>query len=70
MYTLARNSELRRKLLPEMASMIIAFGIAELFYKFHSFARECAAFLATWFAISYVWSVLGQGARVGGGARS
>lgn len=26
-----------------------AFVIAELFYKFHSFAAECLAFLVTWF---------------------
>lgn len=28
-----------------------AFLIAELFYKFHSFALECAAFLVTWFVL-------------------
>lgn len=28
--------------------------IAELFYKFHSFTLECAAFLATWFVIDVV----------------
>ena len=25
--------------------------MAELFYKFHSFSLECAAFLATWFVL-------------------
>ena len=29
----------------------LAWIIAELFYKFHSFTLECAAFLATWFVI-------------------
>jgi hypothetical protein len=28
--------------------------IAELFYKFHSFTLECAAFLMTWFVIDLV----------------
>ena len=26
------------------------FVIAEVFYKFHSFTLECAAFLVTWYA--------------------
>lgn len=30
---------------------LIAFVIAEFFYKFHSFALECGAFLATWFIL-------------------
>jgi len=30
---------------------LVAFLIAELFYKFHSFTLECAAFLATWFVL-------------------
>ena len=30
---------------------LVAFVIAELFYKFHSFTLECAAFLATWFVL-------------------
>jgi hypothetical protein len=33
--------------------------IAELFYKFHSFALECLAFLATWYVLDAVW----QGAK-------
>ena len=28
-----------------------AFVIAELFYKFHSFALECIAFLLTWLVL-------------------
>jgi len=30
------------------ASLVVAFAIAALFYKFGSFALECLAFLATW----------------------
>jgi hypothetical protein len=30
---------------------LVAFVIAELFYKFHSFTLECGAFLVTWFVL-------------------
>jgi hypothetical protein len=32
-------------------SLAIAFGIAESFYKFHSFTLETGAFLVTWWAL-------------------
>jgi hypothetical protein len=35
-----------------------SFLIAELFYKFHSFTLECAAFLATWYALSFIQSLV------------
>lgn len=62
MYTLIRNTGLRRELIPEASSLFLSMLTAELFYKFHSFTLECAAFLATWFAVSYVLS-LARGAR-------
>ena len=31
------------------ARLPASFVIAEVFYKFHSFTLECAAFLVTWF---------------------
>ncbi|HEV8228777.1 MAG TPA: hypothetical protein VGQ86_02375 [Candidatus Limnocylindria bacterium] len=34
-----------------LISLAISFGIAEPFYKFHSFTLETAAFLATWWAL-------------------
>jgi hypothetical protein len=34
-------------------SLTLAFIIAELFYKFHSFTLECGAFLFTWYAIAH-----------------
>lgn len=39
-------------------SLAIAFGIAETFYKFHSFTLECAAFLVTWYGLSWVQSLI------------
>ena len=35
----------------QMPGLILAFIIAEFFYKFHSFALECGAFLVTWLVI-------------------
>lgn len=49
MFTLLRMLPLRRILIEQFPSIAAAWLIAELFYKFHSFSLECAAFLATWF---------------------
>jgi len=35
----------------QLPVFLVAFLIAELFYKFHSFTLECAAFLVTWFVL-------------------
>ena len=42
----------------EAVPFLIAFGIAEFFLEFDSFALECLAFLATWFVLSFVQSLL------------
>lgn len=42
----------------ELPAGAVAFLIAELFYKFHSFALECLAFLATWYVLSWVQEVV------------
>ncbi len=44
-------SELIRQQFPVFA---VSFLLAELFYKFGSFALECAAFLATWYVLDAV----------------
>ena len=31
-----------------LGSLVVAFAIAAIFYRFGSFALECLAFLATW----------------------
>ncbi|HEX9626472.1 MAG TPA: hypothetical protein VGA00_05990 [Acidiferrobacterales bacterium] len=49
MYTLFRVLSLKRVLAEQAPAVGIAWVCAELFYKFHSFTLECAAFLATWF---------------------
>lgn len=35
----------------QLPVFLAAFAVAELFYKFHSFTLECAAFLVTWFVL-------------------
>ncbi len=49
MFTLLRELPLRRLLAEQLPTLSAAWLVAELFYKFHSFSLECAAFLATWF---------------------
>ena len=49
MYTLIRSIPLRELLAEQAPAMGASLLIAELFYKFHSFALEAIAFLATWY---------------------
>ena len=54
MYTLIQSISLRRLLLEQTPVFVTSLLIAENIYKFHSFALECFAFLATWYAIDFV----------------
>ncbi len=51
MFTLLRTLPLRRLYGEQLPAIALAWLIAELFYKFHSFSLETAAFLATWFVL-------------------
>ena len=51
MYTLIRAIPLRDLLFEQAPALVVSWVIAELFYKFHSFTLEMAAFLATWFVV-------------------
>jgi hypothetical protein len=51
MYTLISLLPVRRLAYEQVPALAIAWLIAEVFYKFHSFSLEVAAFLATWWAI-------------------
>lgn len=42
----------------EALPFLIAFGIAEFFFKFKSFALECLAFLAVWYVLSFLQSLI------------
>jgi len=57
MYVMLRANGLVPTIKLEVPAGITAFAIAEVFYKFHSFALECLAFLATWFVISWIASL-------------
>ncbi len=57
-YTLIKNSEVRKRLAAEVPSLVVSALTAEMVYKFHSFTAECLGFLATWFAVSYVMSLV------------
>ena len=54
MYTLLSLLPVKRLAYEQVPAVALAWIIAELFYKFHSFTLECAAFLATWFVLDAV----------------
>lgn len=72
MYTLLRSVPVRTLLTAPAPAFLISFAIAEMFYKFKSFALETLAFLATWFVIDAVittvraaWLVRNESAPAG-----
>jgi hypothetical protein len=58
MYSYVKHAGLPAFLAREAPAFLASFVIAEVFYKFHSFTLECAAFLATWYALSWAQSAL------------
>lgn len=58
MYTLLKEVSLQVVLAQEAPYFIIAFAIANFFYKFHSFALETGAFLITWAVLSFIGNAL------------
>lgn len=54
MYTLIRSAGVRHALRNEALPLLLAFGVAETFYKFHSFMLETGAFLLTWWVVSFI----------------
>ena len=57
-FSLIKDLGLRVAAKQEAVPFLIAFGIAEFFFKFKSFALECVAFLAVWFVLSFVQSLV------------
>ena len=43
-----------------LPGLLLAFVIAEVFYKLHSFALECGAFLVTWLVIDLAVELLAR----------
>ncbi len=54
MYTFLRSQGFRVFMLAEAPYFVVAFAIANAFYKFHSFGLELFAFMGTWFALSAI----------------
>jgi hypothetical protein len=55
MYTLLKNAGVKAFVINETPSLGLSLILAEEFYKFGSFTLECSAFLATWYASSFVF---------------
>lgn len=49
-------------------SAVVAIGLAEVFFKFHSFTLESLAFLATWYVVDAIleWPLQALTARLRG----
>jgi hypothetical protein len=58
MFSLIKDLGLRIAVKQEAIPFLISFGIAEFFFRFKSFALECLAFLAVWFVLSFVQSLV------------
>ena len=58
MYSLVKTLGLQVAVQRELIPFAMAITAAELFYKFHSFALECVAFLITWHALSFLQSAV------------
>lgn len=46
-----RTLRARSDVAVRLPGLVLAFLIAEVFYRFHSFALECGAFLLTWLVL-------------------
>ena len=57
MFSLVKELGVQIALKREAAPFIVAFLIAEFFFKFKSFALECLAFLVVWFVLSFLQSL-------------
>ena len=63
MFSLIKELGLTVAARQEAIPFMIAFGIASFFFKFKSFALECVAFLAVWFVLSFLQSLIFPHAR-------
>ena len=64
MFSLIRDLGFRAAARQEAVPFVIAFVIAELFFKFKSFALECLAFLAVWALLSFFQSLIFLSSKV------
>ena len=54
MYTYFRSQGFRAFMGQEAPYFLVAFVIANFFYKFHSFGLELFAFMGTWLVLSWI----------------
>ena len=60
MFELLRSSSLRHLLARQAPALVISLLVAEMFYKFGSFTLECLGFLATWFVLDAMFSLVAR----------
>jgi len=58
MFSYVRQVGIPTALAQEAPAFLAAFVIAEVFYRFKSFTLECAAFLVTWYVLSWIQSLI------------
>ena len=58
MFSLIKDLGVQVALKQEAVPFVIAFVIAEFLFKFKSFTLECLAFLAVWFVLSFIQSLI------------
>ena len=58
MYSYVKTIGVPAVLVREAPAFAVSFVIAEMFYKFGSFTLETGAFLVTWYALSFLQSVV------------
>ena len=51
MYEIIRRLTARQLAFEQLPLLMVALGIAEVFYKFHSFLLETGVFLLTWLVL-------------------
>lgn len=54
MYSLVKSMSIQQWIKEQFPALGLSIVVAELFFKFHSFSLECAAFLCTWFVFDWV----------------
>ena len=58
MYTLLKKSEIKKFTRAEITPLFTALVFTEIFYHFGSFILEVAAFVATWYTLSFIFNHL------------
>jgi len=58
MYDLISRLTLKQLMTEQLPGFLMAFTVAELFYKFHSFMLETGAFLITWYVLDAIQAKL------------